>query len=848
MNPGYDEENLPVARELIEAYAAGALEDATVVAQIESSELAMELVHRIQEDNDFLTQLAGAWSDGDEAVRRGPPLQGIEGYRILSEIHRGGQGVIYKAVQDHTKRTVAVKVMIGGSLASSRQRLRFEREVELIASLRHPNIVTVFDSGVLIDGGHYLAMEYIKGVPLSRAHLFGREEPLEDLELFQLRVSQFAQICDAIQFAHQRGIIHRDLKPGNILVDRNGVPKVFDFGVAKVMGVLDKAEATLTGEFVGTFAYASPEQVKGDPSEVDTRSDVYALGLILYELLTEQHPYPVRGSVSDVIQNITSAEAEPPSRYDSRIGRDLEAIVLKSIEKDPADRYQSAAALADDLRRWMGGEPVEALRDNASYLLRKVARKYRVPILLGTTGVAILLVITILMSVLWYRTAQAERMAELRLDQAQKEAHMRGEVTTMFTDIIESLQPQQGHGEELTVREMVDQAARIAGQRAGDEPEVEAALLEAVGNTMLALGDASESERHLTDSLRLRIESLGDEAPATGDSYYSLAYLALVRGELDDSKEYFSRSLAIREAVHGPMHVDTAYAVHGLGLVHERLGETDVAREQFERSLHIRLGVPDIDPKALTQSEISLARLQRRNGNYDEAERLYTASLRRLRPNGDESSPMIATLLNNLAVVEMSLGRRDAAGAHYRESLELRRRFYPDDHIEIGKALLNYGNMLHGSGESLEAEPHLREAVGIYLRQLGDQHIEVAKASQMHGKALLALAQHRAAHDAYRLAHQICVVQLGEDDWRTADVGVGLGHSLTGLGRHEEAGPLLERGYRVLVDVKGSSHSSVIQCMLGLEAHSLAVEDEGQASLWRERIKRARNEIEPGGS
>ena len=156
--------------------------------------------------------------------------------------------------------------------------------------------------------------------------------------------------------------------------------------------------------------------------------------------------------------------------------------------------------------------------------------------------------------------------------------------------------------------------------------------------------------------------------------------------------------------------------------------------------------------------------------------------------------------------------------------------------------------MLHGSGESLEAEPYLREAVGIYLRQLGDQHVEVAKASQMHGKALLALAQHRGSHDAYRLAHQICVVQLGEDDWRTADVGVGLGHSLNGLGRHEEAGPLLERGYRVLVDVKGSSHPVVIHCMLGLEAHALAVGDEGQASLWRERIKRARNEIESNGS
>ena len=153
--------------------------------------------------------------------------------------------------------------------------------------------------------------------------------------------------------------------------------------------------------------------------------------------------------------------------------------------------------------------------------------------------------------------------------------------------------------------------------------------------------------------------------------------------------------------------------------------------------------------------------------------------------------------------------------------------------------------MLHGSGDSLEAEPHLREAVGIYMSQLGDGHIELAKASQMHGKALLALDQHRAAHDAYRLAHQICVEQLGEDDWRTADVGVGLGQALTGLGRHDEAGPLLQRGYRVLVDTRGSSHATVIKCMGGLEAHAMAIGDEDQAHLWRERIRRAHDENDP---
>ncbi|MEE3002045.1 MAG: serine/threonine-protein kinase, partial [Planctomycetota bacterium] len=498
MNSREHEDSLPFTRQEIDAYASGELQDESLACRIEACEESMKLVHKIQEENDFLTKLVGAWSTTPGAVQSGPPRQHIEGYRIINEVYRGGQGIVYRALQENTKRTVAVKVMLGGALASERQRQRFEREVELIASLRHENIVTVYDSGALPDGGHFLAMEFIKGVPLARAHLVGREiQAGPNADAFTIRIQQFNRICDAIQYAHQRGIIHRDLKPGNILVDRTGSPKVFDFGVAKVIGPTSEQEATLTGEFVGTFAYASPEQVKGDADAVDTRSDVYALGLILYELLTDQHPYPIRGSVSDVIKNITSTEPEPPTKYDNRISKELQAIVLKSLEKNPDDRYQSASALAQDLRSYLLGEPVEAMRDSASYLLRKVARKYRFQILVASIVVCALAIVSVFMSVLWYRATKAEHIAAERLVKVEQEARMRGEVTEMFTDIIESLQPEQGLGSELTVREMIDQAARITGAESGNEPEVDAALFEAIGNTYLALGNIDDAHQHL---------------------------------------------------------------------------------------------------------------------------------------------------------------------------------------------------------------------------------------------------------------------------------------------------------------------------------------------------------------
>lgn len=306
-------------------------------------------------------------------------FQPIEGYQIVSEIHRGGQGIVYKAVQKATKRIVALKVLLHGPHSSPQQRYRFEREVDLVASLQHPSIVTIYDSGVTSQGQHYFAMEYIHGLPLD-LYLRTASLGMDD------RLRLFQRIAQAVGHAHLRGVIHRDLKPSNVRIDSNGEAHILDFGLAKAAGAQLTREGppvTLTGEFVGTLAYASPEHVKGDPKLIDVRTDVYSLGVMLYEMLTGKLPYSVDDRLDQVVRTITEVEPQRPTRLNSRISDELETIVLKALVKDPERRYHSATAFADDIGRLLCGEAIEAKRASSMYILSKAIGHYRRQIATG---------------------------------------------------------------------------------------------------------------------------------------------------------------------------------------------------------------------------------------------------------------------------------------------------------------------------------------------------------------------------------------------------------------------------------------------------------------------------------
>ena len=307
-----------------------------------------------------------------EPDRAEPPR--IAGYELLEEIGRGGMGVVYKALQVSTKRVVALKIMLAGPFAPASARRRFEREVELAARLQHPAIVRVLESGEA-GGQRYYAMDYVAGVPLDQ-HLSASEPDL------RATLNLFAQICEAVEYAHHHGVVHRDLKPGNVLIDDEGSPHVLDFGLAKAIDQPESKDAlttcvSLPGQVLGTLFYLSPEQAAGRSDEIDVRTDVYALGVMLFEALTGSLPFNSAGRPSEVIQRILEAAPKRPSALSDRVDGELETIILKALQKEPARRYQSAREMGEDIGRYLEGEPILAKRPSSLYYLRKKLRKHR---------------------------------------------------------------------------------------------------------------------------------------------------------------------------------------------------------------------------------------------------------------------------------------------------------------------------------------------------------------------------------------------------------------------------------------------------------------------------------------
>jgi predicted Ser/Thr protein kinase len=423
-----------------------------------------------------------------------PPPDSFTGYTILREVHRGGQGVVYQAVQESTSRKVAIKVLREGPFASEADRARFGREVEILGQLNHPSIVAIHDTGVGA-GHHFLVMDYISGQPLDVYMASGERSVDETLRLF-------ATICEAVNAAHLRGVIHRDLKPSNVRIDAEGVPHVLDFGLARITisGGGDNGPArakTMTGQFVGSLPWAAPEQAEGVPSKIDMRTDVYSLGVILYQMLTGKFPYEVMGNMRDVLDRIMKAVPARPSTVRRQINDEVETIVLKCLQKQPERRYQSAGELARDVHRYLTGEPIEAKRDSTAYVLRKQLRKHRVPVAFAAVFIVVVTAGFVVSLAFWRQaveqrdSAEQARVAEAEQRRVAEVNEAKAQQATQFIQqMLSGIDPEIAGGLDKTLMRMIldDAAAKIETELVG-QPEVEASIRATIGSTYQAIGE-----------------------------------------------------------------------------------------------------------------------------------------------------------------------------------------------------------------------------------------------------------------------------------------------------------------------------------------------------------------------
>jgi len=812
--------------------------------------------------------LAGAF--GTEVLRR---LEGgdrrVGPFRIVREIGRGGMGVVYLAerVDGGFTQHVALKIAAHGAEADAIAR-RFERERQIVASLDHPNIARLVDGGRTDDGRPYFAMEFVDGERID--HYCDRQRLGVDDRLRLVRT-----VAAAVQHAHAMLLVHRDIKPGNIMISKTSEVKLLDFGIAKPIGLHPDAGGeplTRTDIRPMTPEYASPEQIRGGPAT--TASDVYQIGLLLYELLTGCRAQDLGGATAAEAERIVCERDPPPpsaavlSRTESapgpedaardrsttpaalarRLAGDLDAIVMKAIRKEPEQRYQTPLDVLDDIDRSLNSEPVRAHRGTAMYRAGKFVRRHRAATVFAATVAVLLVGFGLSMAVLYGRARANLERARAAESATKREAETARQVSDFLIRLFTVSDPGEARGNTVTARELLDEAARRIGLELGGQPEVQARLMQVMGQVYTSLGlyDSADPLLHesvarqrslhggthpdLAGSLqalgqlelergraeqgetfaREALAMLEESGDAAGDATAAvldlLGALAVARGVPTDAEGYHRRALEIRMR-RGPADgSEVARSLSNLGSFLLQMARYDEAEPLLRRALEIReqIGGPEHPDVGVTLNE--LAEVYNRQARYDLAEPLYLRALAIAEKALGPDHPTLGYKLNNLGLLYKRMGRYDEAESLYLRALAVRERSLPPDHPLIAWTLDNLGMLYLTQKRYAEAEPRFTRALAIAERAVGPNHPE--SAIVLNNMALLRAGQNRTdeAEALHRRTIAIWEKSLGPDHPQTAG---GL-HNLAGLcartGRTEESIRLYRRALAIRESKLGPDH------------------------------------------
>jgi serine/threonine protein kinase/Flp pilus assembly protein TadD len=661
-------------------------------------------------------------------------------YKLLQLIGEGGMGLVYLAEQQEPIRRRAALKIVKLGMDTKQVIARFEAEKQVLALLDHPNIARVYDAGTTEAGRPYFVMEYVKGQSITE-YCDQHKTSIEE------RLKLFRQVCEGVQHAHQKGIIHRDIKPSNILVSIQGdkaIPKIIDFGIAKAVTqpLTERTLFTERGQLLGTPEYMSPEQVDMATQDIDTRSDIYSLGVLLYELLTGTLPFDrktLEGAGFGEIQRIIREEDPPrPSTRLSSLGeeatkiaasrrtevaklakrlhKELEWIPLKAIRKERTHRYRSASELADDIQNYLNGAPLIAGPESATYRLKKVIKRHRA-LVTGVAAVLIVLVAGVVVSTI-FAIGQAHARAE-----AERQAMISQAVNEFLNrDLLASVDPDKAKGREVTVLEVLDAAAQKIGGKFKDAPSVEASIRDTLGTTYMSLGRCRAAEPHLERALELRRGQFGGEHPDTLKSMNSLGVLYFAQHRYNEAEPLLVKALEGRRRVLGEENPNTQTSMNSLALLYECQERYNEAEQLFVKALEIgRRVLGEEHPRTLSSMH-NLAQLYHNQGRYNDAEPLYVKALEIQRRVLGEEHPATLVSMNNLGGLYENQERYNEAELLFVKMLEIGRRVLGEEHPNTLSFMDSLGSVYFYQVRYNEAEPLFVKALEGKGRVLGEEH------------------------------------------------------------------------------------------------------------------------------
>lgn len=805
-------------------------------------------------------------------------------------------GVVWAAEQLSPRRRVALKVVRSGRLVDDEEIKMFKREADALARLEHPNIAAIYESGLTDDGQHFFAMELVSGKTLNH-YLAGRQK--RSTAEIRHRLRLLRDLCLAVHYAHQRGVIHRDLKPSNVIVAEPESPessdpsqaypqvKILDFGLARITDSDTEMASMVTevGVIKGTLPYMSPEQATGNPQAIDTRTDVYALGVMMYEMIAGQRPYKVASSaIAEALRVISEEQPKPLREVLSgtlRIDRDLETIAAKALEKDPDRRYDSAAALAEDIDRFLTSQPILARPPSAAYQLHKLIQRHRVSATLVLVSLLAIIGFGLGMSLL-YRQSQANLARAVTAEElASQEAETANQVAAFLENLFRESNPRTSSGQDLTARQMLEAGADRVEEELKDFPVVQARLMQIMGQAFRDIGQYDDGTRLLEQALAQAREApamppdrltgirddlvyhytlsgnygaaipLLEEALQTarqtlppGDPEIARTINALSFGELrsgnhtDASVDRQREAVAIQGAAFPEPNHDLSMYLMNLGWLLRMRNAPQESTRHLEESLsiHRQVHVETRPSEAWILQHLGWARIGEQS--YEAAAGAFQGAIDVNRQLFGEVHPELAFNIEGLAMSQFYQGKTEEAIATQREAIEMQRQATGEEHVEMASRRNTLVYLLADQRRFDEAAAVLDEAISLVLRTQGEQSPDLivlwGNRSEMHwnrGRADEALPE---AQKAWAL---IQARDNGVTPVRRAWVGLLLGKMLVRSNRFSEAEPIL----RGSIDI--SNEHSIPPNLVGLGEHFLA-EGLVQAGRYDEAVELANISLE----